>query len=552
MYNFLTKQFKRVDFISSEVGFEVEDSKIYKTFQGAFISTTILVSCVILTFLFGRDVYERKLPIVSKSSNYLPESKISLKDYSIFFLLSDTKGNFLANYEQYFTPTIFKINRTNSKTDYANYPSNYKIVKCNSTHLASYEGKVPKSEIDSYISLPTFCLNLDDYAEVKNSYAFANSSYVNVGFTQCNNSNPNANCAKDFEERVREVYVRMFFLNNYIDSTDYRNPVKYFIDVKTQQVSKGQLKRNYFRFINDKYVTDNGWLIQNINTYNYISLKDISLEINSVADFAPLDLYWITIESPQLRNYYFRRYMKLQDLFASIGGIINAFIISSKVIFYHYMRKRYLYDVGCFLLDKENEHEKHQINIDSPTTIESFQTLVKGSTKSTSLKNLDRIIKKLDIDKDITMQQTGLYEKEKDKDRCYKDVEFENPPMKIRFKSECNINLNKFSKNKQIITDLPILYQVSEQNIEFLKSDKDKEREREKYSTSSKDCVHSQAISEVYEKFKRLRYIDFLKKDLNIGNKEKAKVIDEVFKVSKYHLNFFSKLKGERFKKVKI
>jgi hypothetical protein len=542
MFSFAKKYFKRVDFISSEVGFELDDSKIYKTFQGAFISISILISCVILGFLFGRDLYERKLPIVSRSNNYLQDSVISLKKYSLFFLLSDTKGNFLSNYDQYFSPTIFKINRTNSKTDYANYPSNYKIVKCNSTHFSSYEGKVSQKEIESYVNLPTFCLDLDDYAEVKNSYAFSNSSYVNVGFTQCNISNPNVICAKDFEERMREVYVRMFYLNNYIDSTDYHNPVKYYIDVKTQQVSRGQLKRNYFRFINDKYVTDNGWLIQSISTYDYVSLKDVSLEINSIADFAPLDLYWITIESPQLRNYYFRRYMKLQDLFASIGGIINAFIIFSKIVFYHYMRKRYLYDISCYLLDKENEHERHQINIDSPITVESFQSLIKSSQKTSSLKNLDRIIKKLDIDKDISAQQTGLYYNEKD--RVYKDAIFDNPPMKLRFKSECNINSNKLTNINKAVNEMPILYQVSEQNIEFLKSDKDKERGKiDKSSNSTKNCVHVETISEVYDKFKKLRYLDFLKKDLNFGDRNKAKIIEEVLKVSKYHLNFFSKLK---------
>ncbi len=61
MVNFLTN----INFIGSDITFTNNSSSRHKTIQGALISLIILVTSVILGTLFGKEIYERKIPNTS-------------------------------------------------------------------------------------------------------------------------------------------------------------------------------------------------------------------------------------------------------------------------------------------------------------------------------------------------------------------------------------------------------------------------------------------------------------------------------------------------------
>ena len=50
----------------------------------------------------------------------------------------------------------------------------------------------------------------------------------------------------------------------------------------------------------------------------------------------------ILFDSPNVIDRITRSYMKIQDLFAKIGGMINALVIVMKILTIHYIRFNYL------------------------------------------------------------------------------------------------------------------------------------------------------------------------------------------------------------------
>ncbi len=66
------------------------------------------------------------------------------------------------------------------------------------------------------------------------------------------------------------------------------------------------------------------------------------------------------LESPNLVDKITRSYIKIQDLFAKIGGMINALIIITKLLTFHYIRFNYL--INLIDLTKAEDSIKENSN----------------------------------------------------------------------------------------------------------------------------------------------------------------------------------------------
>lgn len=284
-------------------------------------------------------------------------SNFTLKEYPFFFLVSDTKGSFIEDYTKYITFEAYKLNRTNSKTDYVDELKKVP-TKCTMESFSNYVGKIDNDTLSTYVEMPTYCINWNHEDFIMNDYAYVNSSYINFAYRKCDVSKDNNICADDLDEILKEIYVRVYYMNSYQDSLDYKDPIKYYIDVLSQQVTSISLKRNYMKFVNSEFVADNGWLLEEKIYYKHISLDSIISEINNMSPRQPLDIYWLTIVSPQIRHYTIRKYMKIQDLFANIGGVINALFIICRIFFFNYLKYIYNLDIAEYLLRENNYTEK--------------------------------------------------------------------------------------------------------------------------------------------------------------------------------------------------
>lgn len=104
-------------------------------------------------------------------------------------------------------------------------------------------------------------------------------------------------------------------------------------------------------------------MLEDKSEIEFVSFKSISIETNSIPLNYPDSYYWITVASPQVRNITFRSYLKVQELAAKIGGIINAITICAYVLFSNYLRFIYILNVSKHII--EGEINYNQFNKES-------------------------------------------------------------------------------------------------------------------------------------------------------------------------------------------
>ena len=130
---------------------------------------------------------------------------------------------------------------------------------------------------------------------------------------------------KYFRSATGVRVFHFYFVNNYINVLDYKNPKKNFIYRLESIFSTSQYSINEIGFNPNKIKTHDGLIFNNIKeeiSYSF-EKNDVYIE-----DKGETDLFMVySFLLKNIMNYYERSYRRIQDIFSSIGGIYNIVII---------------------------------------------------------------------------------------------------------------------------------------------------------------------------------------------------------------------------------
>ena len=129
-------------------------------------------------------------------------------------------------------------------SDFASHTPWYTLTKCKMEHFDRVRDKIPEEELKKYIdNFPSYCFDFDDTVFFQNPYKQVNSTFLNLHVLMCNETE--RKCADDYKSIVTEAYVQFYYVNSYIDSLDFSQPVKYYYDMINTQITNSFLKRNF-------------------------------------------------------------------------------------------------------------------------------------------------------------------------------------------------------------------------------------------------------------------------------------------------------------------
>lgn len=326
---------EKLDMIGPEFRFERNNSARFKTLEGSFLSLIVIVAAIVLAFQFGQDIYQRKVPSVSSSREFLNASDVYFKDLPLMFSMVSARGiNLRSNTTLDFWADEFTFDEN----------TNIKVTKYN---LVNCKEMIPKFRLHKNFVAQTvnepfdyYCLNFTENQKFKNEYTVPNSIFYRFMFRYCQKEE-RADCDHDPILLNDRLAIALTYVDNFVDSTNYTHPIQPYIARVVPTMSTSLTKQVYFDFTNNEFVSDNGWLLEDINTINYVQLSTQSSDVLVSKESDNL-VYQVTFRSPRLRVKDKRVYIKVQELFARIGGIANAFIIIMSVTSYHYLRFKYL------------------------------------------------------------------------------------------------------------------------------------------------------------------------------------------------------------------
>ena len=114
-----------------------------------------------------------------------------------------------------------------------------------------------------------------------------------------------------------------------------KNPLIPYIFEETIPLSSSINKRIWFTFQSILYSSDEGWLLEENKFFNSFQFNSYSIEYN----FSNLSTHWLpnhfgsmTISFSQKKRIIERRYSKIQEMMANIGGILKSILFLSSII----------------------------------------------------------------------------------------------------------------------------------------------------------------------------------------------------------------------------
>ena len=242
-----------------------------------------------------------------------------------------------------------------------------KLSKLINFDIAFNKYNISYDYVNTMISNGAVCIDYNEIEFVQNKYTTGNSTFLNFGFGICDSTF--RKCPKDLNIVGSEVYIGFNMIVPFINGKDYYNPIKYSYKTVSNQASMFSFKRNYIEFGQDSFITDNGWIIENFKTINFINPGEIRFETNSKSLYYPNSFLWITLESTNLSTSHYRSYLKFQNLLAQIGGFVNSLFIVLKIFFSHYLR--YMFTISL----RENLNPENKKYLDNRSLVKETQLI---------------------------------------------------------------------------------------------------------------------------------------------------------------------------------
>ena len=157
--------FKKIDYLGQQIGFENDDSTNYKTNQGAFFTLIVIISCSVIGFIFGQEIYLRENPIVRYSKTLESISKVDVNKFPFLIGVSFTNGSIVKNIDEYMNPFFFYSVTTPDLVTTSTFRS---IGRCTSANLTSYRSDFNNLSCDNggcycvnRLKMLLFRINLD-------------------------------------------------------------------------------------------------------------------------------------------------------------------------------------------------------------------------------------------------------------------------------------------------------------------------------------------------------------------------------------------------------
>lgn len=342
MFKTIISKIRNADFLSQEVGVTVRSESVIKNICGGCLSILTVILFGTITIYFGLEIVTKNEPIVRSYEATELSSRVYIKNFPIvFYAYLPGRNDLLMTYadslELMAESVTFPATGSTTKGIYEPLI----LERCQQNFMGeSHWDYVSKTfDLGKVLCLNPFMkynvekqLVLEDiYFE--NPYASPGSTFIRIIMKKCN-ENLKHGCLEKLS-KINIFFGSLAFPDTYNDLASSEDPVKTNWVSLVQQMSMQLYSRNYFGIKLAELITDNGIIFKDESSKDFVQFNGEKsvLNIYSETDRQVLDF---TLHSSNLKNVFYRKYIKIPELFASIGGFIKAIVTITKLFIYDY------------------------------------------------------------------------------------------------------------------------------------------------------------------------------------------------------------------------
>jgi hypothetical protein len=322
-----------IDFLGPILNFKIQGNKNFKSSFGGLSSILLFVIAVVAFLGFGKDLFEKKQPRVT--FNRITDGE----DIQLKYL---TDGNFLFSiYDQYTDQQIPDFERRfEVYYDFLDFrgqgmiDTNFRnpFEKCSKEVTQNYTGYLNMDPSTYY------CFPKNSKIEVEGVMSQGKSSLVRLQLDYCkNNTNPQklkTNCIPkaDTQKFLESKRIQMNYIieTALIKTNNYKDPSSKYIysnSINTNALTWTRLNILFKKIIIN---TDLGFFLDDQQDLSIMALESVTSE--SIYSPDSDTVFSFLIGNSPWKEIYTRSYIKIQDVFAIMGGFLNASVIILKLI----------------------------------------------------------------------------------------------------------------------------------------------------------------------------------------------------------------------------
>jgi hypothetical protein len=392
--NFLINCLRFTDIFGVEPKLLYNNSSKHTTVLGGILSIIVGITFALGFYAFGKEIFLKELPttIFSNEFSKAPERFNLTQDKFNFFI-----GVQDINFDYYIDPSIVNV-----KVALEKYT---KVISANGDVSFKYDGvkfDTEPCDLERHFGnlgylfkdqplKQLLCVDPKAYKQMflEGSFGQDTFNYIQIQLSACENSTIPGSPVCKSEENIKKALGGGFFVLNVIDTIynpkNYSSVNEYILRNYFTTMSSNYFKEYTFYYKNVDYVTDRGFLIQDEVTEKFLSLeKDrelIDLRIS------PKIFFVANIRLSDFKDKHLRRYVKIQEVVAQIGGLIKGIILFIQILFSAYAQTEYYLELAnsLYFFSPESSNNKtfDQEIIRNKSSITMLQTKTLGFNKIT-------------------------------------------------------------------------------------------------------------------------------------------------------------------------
>jgi hypothetical protein len=181
-----------------------------------------------------------------------------------------------------------------------------------------------------------------------------------------------------------KIFINVYYKDSILQTNEYENPtynnIKNFPMVLGSDIYR-KLSVNYKNVVLE---SDNGWLFSNITEYSNIKVESIIPETSGKVNTFDGNqvVFEVSFYASHFKLQYNRKYAKIQDILANLGGIFKALIFILELSFNYFLVRKYYVDLFNTCYPNYIPDEKRNIIQDTFNKMSKNNFIEKQNIKS--------------------------------------------------------------------------------------------------------------------------------------------------------------------------
>lgn len=390
----------------------MEKKSKFQTNFGGLISILLIISGLILFFLMGHDMFHSNNPELVTSEVYNPQPSSSLVGKNGYFFIFGMENSY---YQHFYDESIYDVilqnitiisTETNSTTTVGNIPTE----RCTEDHLPadlkSYFLRVVKAPIGNLI-----CVKKGFEFEIEGSYDSFFHKYISLSIKTCKNStSKNVICKSQetIDAMLQTSYFGYYSTDYLIDSRNFKEPGAkigrdYFMTTNAN-IRKGCVKY----LSTHQLVSDEGWIFndEKMNSFTVYSNDKENFELKTYKEGDQKTLFNMIVRKMNNEKVYIRKYKKIQNVFADMGGFMNILFMTLYLLTIPMNSKMYYQTLAnkLFNFEKDDPPSENIENFKNAKTILDDMNEEKASETDKVTHHKEKILQDLFKSQDIPLK----------------------------------------------------------------------------------------------------------------------------------------------------